>query len=95
MHDQVHAGRYLTEDEVILDALERHRQANNRLPRLPGQPELTLEEIADQELQRRLLATGIVSEIKPPPRLLPTRERFTPVPIIGEPISETIIREHR
>ena len=51
--------------------------------------------VSDQELQRRLLAAGIISEIKPPPRLLPARERFTPVPITGEPISETIIRERR
>ena len=95
VHDQVQAGRYLTEDEVILDALERHRQAQQPPASATRQPELTPEEIADQELQRRLLAAGIVSEIKPPPRLLPTRERFTPVPIIGEPISETIIRERR
>ena len=26
MHDQVHAGRYSTEDEVISDALEQLRQ---------------------------------------------------------------------
>jgi len=51
--------------------------------------------MADQDMQRRLLQAGIISEIKPPPRLLPARERFTPVPITGEPISETIIRERR
>ncbi len=27
IHDQVRAGRFRTEDDVILDALERHRQA--------------------------------------------------------------------
>jgi hypothetical protein len=53
------------------------------------------DEIADQELQRRLLAAGVISEIKPPHRLLPARERFTPVPITGEPLSETVIRERR
>ena len=57
--------------------------------------ELTPEEIADQETQRRLLEAGIISEIKPPPRLLPARERFTPISITGEPMSETIIRERR
>jgi hypothetical protein len=51
--------------------------------------------MADQELQRRLLHAGIISEIKPPSRLLPARECFTPVPITGGPISETIIRERR
>jgi hypothetical protein len=95
VHDQVQAGFYPTEDEVVSDALEWHRQARHRAAEAPGPRELTPEEIADQELQRRLLAAGIVSEIKPPPRLLPARERFTPLPITGEPLSETIIRERR
>jgi Arc/MetJ-type ribon-helix-helix transcriptional regulator len=95
LHDQVQAGRYPTEDAVIRDALERHRQTESTTAQASSPPELTPEEIADQELQHRLLAAGILSEIKPPPRLLPSRERFTPVPITGEPISETIIRERR
>jgi Arc/MetJ-type ribon-helix-helix transcriptional regulator len=95
VHDQVQAGCFPTEQDVICDALERHRQAVS-LPEKPASPpELTPEEMADQELQRRLLAAGVISEIKPPPRFLPARERFTPVPITGEPISETIIRERR
>jgi Arc/MetJ-type ribon-helix-helix transcriptional regulator len=95
VHDQVQAGRYLNERDVICDALERHRRAGPTPAHATGQLELTPEEVADQELQRRLLAAGVISEIKPPPRLLPLRERFTPVPITGEPISETIIRERR
>jgi putative addiction module CopG family antidote len=94
LHDQVQAGRYLSEDDVIRDALERHRQAEPT-PAGAGQAELTPEEVADQDMQRRLLAAGVISEIRLPPRLLPHRERFSPVPITGEPISETIIREHR
>jgi len=95
LHDQVQAGRYLTEDEVIRDALERHRQAGPTLTKPAGQPNLTPEEIADQELQRRLLAAGIISEIKPPiTDLTPYRNRRA-VPIQGEPISETAIRERR
>lgn len=56
---------------------------------------LTPEELAEQELQRRLVAAGVLSEVKPPPRFIPARERFTPVTIQGEPLSETIIRERR
>ena len=60
-----------------------------------GQPDLTPEEIADQELQHRLLAAGIISEIKPPiTDLTPYRNRRA-IPIQGEPISETAIRERR
>jgi putative addiction module CopG family antidote len=95
VHDQVQAGLYPTEDEVVSDALERHRQAQQKPAMITREPELTPEEMADQELQRRLLAAGIISEIKPPPRFLPVRERFTPVEIIGEPLSETVIRERR
>ncbi len=95
VHDQVQAGRYPSEDEVVSDALERHRQAEPTSTKAASQPEMTPEEVADQELQRRLLAAGIVSEIKPPiTDLAPYRNRRA-VPIQGEPISETVIRERR
>jgi putative addiction module CopG family antidote len=90
VHDQVQAGRYLTEDEVIRDALERHRQAQQ--PPAAGNRRV---EQSSQELQRRLLEAGIISEIKPPiTDLTPYRNRRA-VPIQGEPISETVIRERR
>jgi hypothetical protein len=57
--------------------------------------ELTEEELANQELQRRLFDAGLLSEIKPPIRdLTPYRNRQA-VPIKGEPLSETVIRERR
>jgi len=47
------------------------------------------------DLQRVLLAEGVLSEIKPPiTDLAPYRDRKA-VPIQGEPLSETIIRERR
>ena len=95
VHDQVQAGRYSTENEVISAALERHRQAEQTPAKTTCQPEMTPEEIADQELQRRLLEAGIISEIKPPiTDMTPYRNRRA-VPIQGEPISETVIRERR
>jgi hypothetical protein len=60
-----------------------------------GDPPLTAEELADQEAQRRLLAAGVISEIKPSRRVSTGTERFTPISIQGEPLSETIIRERR
>jgi hypothetical protein len=60
-----------------------------------GGPPLTEAELADQEAQRRLLAAGVLSEIKPSRRVPTETERFTPIPIQGEPLSETIIRERR
>lgn len=61
----------------------------------PAPAELTAEERADQEFQRRLFDAGVISEIKPPKRASTGTERFTPVVIQGEPLSETIIRERR
>ena len=50
---------------------------------------------SDEGLQRQLLAAGIISEIKPPiTDFSPYRDR-KPVPILGEPISETVIRDRR
>jgi Arc/MetJ-type ribon-helix-helix transcriptional regulator len=95
VHDQVQAGLDPAGDELVSDALERHRQAQQRPAKTALPTDLMPEEIADQELQRRLLEAGIISEIKPPPRLLPEREPFSPIPIQGEPLSETIIRERR
>jgi hypothetical protein len=91
---EVHSGHFASVDDALAVAwqsFQRHRFPSPAT----GQPDLTPEEIAEQELQRRLLAAGVISEIKPPPRSLPARARFTPVPITGEPISETIIRERR
>jgi len=48
VHDQVQAGRYPTEDDVICDALERHRQAEPPPAKATSQPDLTPEEIADR-----------------------------------------------
>jgi hypothetical protein len=64
-------------------------------PAVQGGSPLTAAELADQEAQRRLLAAGIISEIKPSRRVPTETERFTPVPIQGEPLSETILRERR
>jgi Arc/MetJ-type ribon-helix-helix transcriptional regulator len=95
VRDQVRAGLFRTEDDVVCDALERHRQAQQPAANANTQASLAPEEIADQELQRRLLAAGIISEIKPPiTDMTPYRNRRA-VPIQGEPISETAIRERR
>ena len=53
------------------------------------------EEPSGPELQRRLFAAGIISEIKPAiTDLTPYRNRRA-VPIQGEPLSETVLRERR
>lgn len=49
----------------------------------------------DEELQRRLVEAGLLSEIKPPiTDFAPYTDRKT-VPVQGESLSETVIRERR
>jgi Arc/MetJ-type ribon-helix-helix transcriptional regulator len=48
-----------------------------------------------QELQHRLFAAGLISEIKPPITDLTPWQNRRAIPIQGEPISETVIRERR
>ncbi len=76
---------------------ELRRELDRRLasPSVEGGTPLTEAELADQEAQRRLLAAGVISEIKPSRRVPTATERLTPIPIQGEPLSETIIRERR
>jgi hypothetical protein len=86
-----------------IDALseEQMRQLRRELdsklasPTAQSERPLSEEERADQEAQRRLLAAGILSEIKPSRRISTDTERFIPIPIQGEPLSETVIRERR
>jgi len=91
VHAQVLAGRFRTEDDVILDALERHRQAQQP----PAAAAIRRDELSSQEVQQRLFDAGLISEIKPPiTDLTPYRNRRA-VPIQGEPISVTALRERR
>lgn len=53
------------------------------------------ETAESQALQRRLYDTGILSEIKPPISDLSPYQNRKAVPIQGEPLSETILRERR
>jgi Arc/MetJ-type ribon-helix-helix transcriptional regulator len=92
VHDQVVAGRFRSEDDVILDALERHRHAQQP----PVAPAATRrDELSSQEVQQRLFDAGLISEIKPPITDLTPYQNRRAVPIQGEPISVTALRERR
>jgi hypothetical protein len=72
----------------------RH-ELDNRLISLPTADRQAGEQQASVQLQQELLEAGVISEIRPPiTDLAPYRNRRA-VPIQGEPISETIIRERR
>ena len=91
VHDQVLVGRFRSEDEVILDALEQHRQARQ----LTAAPAIRRDELGSKEVQQRLFDAGLVAEIKPPITDLTPYQDWRAVPIQGEPISVTALRERR
>ena len=89
IRSQLQTGRFSSEDEVIDEALRR----------LDSKPE-PLADVnpavaAHQLLQQRLLAAGLISEVKPPITDTSPWQGRKAVPIEGEPLSEMIIRERR
>jgi Arc/MetJ-type ribon-helix-helix transcriptional regulator len=101
VHDAVRAGLYAREDDVIRDALTRLRQAMPEATQKPGKnakraKPATQEKkpLSPDELNQRLLASGLVSQL-PDPALDIDDDDVPPIVIKGEPLSETIIRERR
>jgi Arc/MetJ-type ribon-helix-helix transcriptional regulator len=95
IHAEVLKGRFPSVDDAMAEAVrlllqQRHQGEPNDSAGEP--PALTVEQLADQEAQKRLFAAGLLSEIKPPRRVSTGTEQFTPLMIQGEPLSETIIR---
>ena len=95
---EVVSGQFASEDEMVAAAVRdylrrRHVQANQ--PAAAGRPSQAGEEPGVQALQRRLFEAGIVSEIKPPVTDLGPYENRQAVPVAGEPLSETVLRERR
>jgi len=91
VHDQVVAGRFRSEDDVILDALEQHRQSQQP----SATPANGHDEPSSLEMQRRLFEAGIISEIRPPITDLTPYQNRQAIPVRGEPLSEAVIRERR
>jgi putative addiction module CopG family antidote len=80
VRDQVLAGRYRSEDDVIRDALEQLRK---------NAPRMT-----EAEFKQHLLQSGRISSM-PTPADPASRPVFQPITLDGEPLSEAIIRERR
>lgn len=96
---EVLSGDFTSENEVVAaavrDYLRRKHARQATAAADTGQPVLSENEPDSQELQRRLVEAGVLSEIKEPiTDLVPYRNRH-PVPIQGETLSESMIREHR
>ena len=100
VHDAVRAGLYASEDDVIRDALIWLKQT------MPGDTEMAhqydKEAKSSEEkplidaLNQRLLAAGLVIQLPDPAEDIEDDDpNDQPIEIVGEPLSETIIRERR
>jgi Arc/MetJ-type ribon-helix-helix transcriptional regulator len=105
VHDAVRAGLYAREDDVIRDALTRLRQATpaavSTRPRKNAKRTKTASPHAQKplsidEIHRQMLASGLLTSLPDPALDIDDDDPDDqPVPIKGEPLSETIIRERR
>jgi Arc/MetJ-type ribon-helix-helix transcriptional regulator len=94
----VHSGHFASVDDAMTEAARRLlRELKQDQARQPGNATTghAEEEPSGQELQRRLFNAGVLSEIKPPITDLTPYQNRQAVPIQGEPLSETVIRERR
>jgi Arc/MetJ-type ribon-helix-helix transcriptional regulator len=104
VHDAVRAGLYAREDDVIHDALTRLKQAMPEATRTPGKgtkrakakaAPAPKEPMTKEAFHRHLMEIGLISQLPDPAQDLDDDPDDQPVPIEGEPLSETIIRERR
>ena len=84
--DQVLAGHYHSQDDVIREAPEQLRKHSPTPTNGPG--------MTEAEFKQDLLKSGRISSL-PEPAEPASRPVFQPITLEGEPLSETIMRERR
>ena len=95
---EILSGQFLSEDELVAAAVRdylRRKQTQSAAKASTDASPAVGGELDPQELQRRLYEAGVLSEIKPPITDLTPYQNRQAVPLLGEPLSETVIRERR
>ena len=104
VHNAVQAGLYAREEDVIRDALTRLQEAMPKHAQTPGKrakrTEVSVHKpkkpLTIAEIHQQMLASGLISRLPDPAEDIDDDDPDDlPVPIKGEPLSETIIRERR
>ena len=103
VHDAVRAGLYAREEDVIREALTRMSQSfPENAVKLARKADPAQSAKSDEEkplidaLNQRLLAAGLVTHLPDPAEDLDDDDPDDqPIEIVGEPLSETILRERR
>ena len=95
---EILSGHFATEDDLVAAAVRDYLRRKHIEPTPAANANATPtagEELSPQELQRRLFEAGVLSEIKPPITDFTPYHNRQAVPLLGEPLSETVIRERR
>ena len=101
VHYAVLAGLYASEDDVIRDAMSRLKQEIPRDTEVAPQNAKAITKSSEEkslidELNRRLIAAGLVTQLPDPTQDIDDDDPDDqPIEIVGEPLSQTIIRERR
>jgi Arc/MetJ-type ribon-helix-helix transcriptional regulator len=85
----VQSGHFSSVDDAMAEA------ARLLLRSLKEGPQAARKPLTEQELERKLLESGFLASVPPPPDSSTPAWSFEPVKIEGEPMSETVIRERR
>ena len=99
VHDAVRAGLYASEAAVVSDALNRLRQtmpkpAGSAAKKAKSDRTTPKKKLTRAEFDQHLIAIGLISQL-PDTDADYDDPDDEPVPIRGEPLSETVIRERR
>ena len=91
---EVLSGHFPSEDDLVAAAV---RAFLGQHPKEIAERSMNdrHSELTNQEMQQRLLAAGLISEVKPPITDLTPYQNRQPIAVEGEPLSEAVIRERR
>ena len=88
VESEVQSGHFATVQEAIAEAVRLLRQRMQQI----GTKGKTLTE---EEFERQLVQTGFLASFPSGHSATTTRRDFQAISIVGEPLSETVIRERR
>ena len=82
-------------DQVQLLSVKDLRKVRKLVDSLLVEKELPRPTMTEDEFEQYLYEKGVIGKPPQPITDFSQRESFKPVPVAGEPVSETIIRERR
>lgn len=82
-------------NEVQLLSVEDLRKVRKLVDMLLLDKGESKPKMTEEEFEQHLYEKGIIAEVKPPITDFSRYDNYKPITIIGEPISETIIKERR